>query len=141
MTQEPAFLSTYGDLAKTVLAQGGVRDLDFSRRTYQVAVQAPKDREAFWVFMQFSKQGELADSFCSCKSYDDTHSCIHLPAAYLKVKQHNRLLNERFEESFWTCICRSYYQHYPKDKHVGIADDGYHWGSFHLQPKEKKKKK
>ena len=71
-----------------------VREISFSRRTYQVEVV--DKRETFYPFFQLSDEGEISDAFCTC---DEGENCGHLRAALERVG--SPPLHVRFRKSLW----------------------------------------
>ncbi len=76
----------------------------FSKGTYQVKVE--EKGVSYYPFLQFRKEGELADFFCTCPA--SSEGCAHLAAAYLRIFQGQSLpLHMRFERSFWNQACKA----------------------------------
>lgn len=126
MISLPSLLKRYLRQAKEMVAQGLIKDLEFSGGTYQVLVIDPegnKDKEENkeenkeeWAFLQFDHQGRLKDSFCSC-SYSETHrACVHQAAAFVYIHgSHSLPLHVRFERSLWNHLCRQF-----ADQYLGV---------------------
>lgn len=106
MIQLPIFLKSFRRHAKECLAEGLVKETEFSRGTYQISVIDPSSKKEEWVFLQFDPQGRLKDSFCTCKSSENNHGCIHQAIAFFHVyDSHNKPLHLRFERSLWNQLC------------------------------------
>ncbi len=107
MVQLPDFLASYQTQANKAIAQGWVKEIEFSGSTYQVLVENPKTASKIWVFIQLNEKGLIKDGFCTCdESYEGT-SCIHLAIAYLGIYgPHAQPLHQRFYTSLWNQICR-----------------------------------
>jgi SNF2 family DNA or RNA helicase len=105
----PEFLKNYESIAKHYLAVGRVRDIEFSRGTYQIQVIDAKTEEEFWAFFQFDAEDQVKDCFCSCSLHGKDSHCEHIAAAYLKIYNwHNSPLHKRFENSLWNSLCKLY---------------------------------
>jgi superfamily II DNA or RNA helicase len=88
--------------AQQDIDSGKVKEILFSRGTYQVLID---DEEEYWVFLQFNEKQKLSDGFCSCSDED---SCKHLAAAYLAIfRAKEEPLHLRFASSFWKALGRS----------------------------------
>ncbi|MEZ5315305.1 MAG: DEAD/DEAH box helicase [Chlamydiales bacterium] len=90
--------------AETMVKNGCVREVLFSKGTYQIEVYDPEFQTAFWPFLQFDEEEVIEDAFCSC-SLENGFGCVHLMAAYLKISNKGELLHLRFENSFWNVLC------------------------------------
>jgi SNF2 family DNA or RNA helicase len=107
MTELPNFLSSYLAEADRALAQGNVKEIEFSGPTYQVLVEDPKTQSKIWVFLQLNERGLIKDAFCTCDESYESSSCVHLAIAYLSIYgSHSEPLNQRFYTSLWNQICR-----------------------------------
>ena len=61
--------------------------------------------------MQFGKEGELSDFFCTCTPFEKNRSCPHLPAALLQIYNGQKEpLHLRFQQSLWYVITDFYAQ-------------------------------
>lgn len=90
-------------LGEELFAKGEVGFPLFSGGTYQVGVAEE------WPFLQFGKEGELSDFFCTCTPFEKKRSCHHLPAALLQIyRGHKEPLHVRFERSLWRVITEFY---------------------------------
>jgi len=65
--------------------QGKVESIVFSEGTYQVEVRESKGKEVYWPFLQLDDEGEIKDHFCTCSHAEETGSCAHQTAAWLKI--------------------------------------------------------
>lgn len=96
--REPPFVAEH----RASIATLRVAEPLFSKGTYQVEVQ--EAGEIYYPFLQFRKEGELADFFCTCPA--SGRGCSHLAAAYLRIFNGQALpLHVRFEHSFWNQLC------------------------------------
>jgi SNF2 family DNA or RNA helicase len=94
-------------LAEKYLAEGRVREIEFSGGTYQIQVIDAKTEQEVWAFLQLDARGEIRDAFCSCEESEDP--CVHIAAAYLRIfKNHTSPLHQRFEPSLWNKLCKLY---------------------------------
>lgn len=85
----------------------GVRELEFSGKTYQVQVFDPKAKESYWTFLQVDERGRMHDFFCECDQISEGGACAHLAAAYLRIYQGTHIpLHVRFERSLWHALFR-----------------------------------
>lgn len=106
--QMPEILKPYLEAGKELFLQGLVGEVEFSHGTYQVQVFDHEKNES-WGFLQLDEKNHLKDCFCSCSESEDTSSCPHLVAAYLKIfNGKDTPLHVRFEKSLWNLLCRLY---------------------------------
>ncbi|MGZ3732736.1 MAG: hypothetical protein ACXU9U_03230, partial [Parachlamydiaceae bacterium] len=105
----PDLLKPFSEEAKSYVAQGLVKEIEFSSGTYQVlAVDAASKRE-IWTFLQLDDQGNLSDFFCDDEEGEELVACEHICAAYLRIfNGHEKPLNQRFECSLWNQLGRLY---------------------------------
>lgn len=107
MHDPPQFLDAFVSAAKKLIETGCVRDILFSRGTYQVEVQEKGKKKAF-SFLQLKSSGEVSDCFCSCKSAGEGEGCPHLAAAYLQIFHgFSSPLHVRFQESLWNVLFKT----------------------------------
>lgn len=107
--QSPEFLRPYQTKAKSYLAEGCVKDIEFSGGTYQVQVLDPELQEEVWAFIQLDSRGQIKDSFCSCEASEHVNGCVHVAVAFLHIySQHASPIHQRFERSLWNKLCRLY---------------------------------
>jgi superfamily II DNA or RNA helicase len=93
--------------AKSYLARGQVKDIEFSGGTYQVQVVDEGDGEEYWPFIQFAQAQEIRDHLCSCDMSDEQHRCVHVAAAVLRIYNgHADPLHLRFQASLWNRLCQ-----------------------------------
>ena len=105
----PEFLKSFTPSARKLIAQGRVRDIEFSGGTYQVQVIDPKQDEELWAFLQLDSRGQIKDAFCSCETSEDGSACVHIAAAFLKIYAGQASpLHQRFERSLWNKLFRLY---------------------------------
>ena len=78
---------------------GGIKDVVFSNRTYQVEVQEKGVEEPLWVVLDLDASGAIQDGFCSCVKAEYTQSCQHLAAGALAVFQENKPIGQLYAES------------------------------------------
>jgi len=98
----PDYLIPFQQEAEKAIANGLVKDIEFSGPTYQILIEDPASHEEFWVFLQLKHQGELKDAFCSKEEIHDTIGCLHLAIAYLSLfDKSEHPLHERFNRSLW----------------------------------------
>src|SRR5579872_5110930 len=104
MDRRPEFVAEYLQAAKALLKGGSVGEPIFSRGTYQFEIQEKGKKKAF-PFIQMKDDGEVTDSFCSCKVSESGGGCPHLAAAYLRVfNGHEEPLHVRYRKSLWNRI-------------------------------------
>lgn len=102
-----AFLQNVEDLqgqARALLASGAVKEVQFSRGTYQV--QVVDTSGSYWVFLQYDDDDvALKDGFCSCES---SKTCVHMVTAFLAIKgPTEEPLHCRFARSLWSYLGRA----------------------------------
>lgn len=101
MVPQPEFVKEYFQAANTLLKGGAVGEPVFSKGTYQIEVQEKGKKKAF-PFIQVKDDGEVADSFCTCKVSESGKGCPHLAAAYLRIfNGKEEPLHVRFKKSLW----------------------------------------
>lgn len=104
MDREPEFVREYLQAAKALVKGGAVGEPIFSKGTYQVEVQEKGKKKAF-PFIQMKDDGEVTDSFCSCKVSEAGRGCPHLAAAYLRIfNGYEEPLHVRYRKSLWNRI-------------------------------------
>lgn len=109
MTALPESLQPFQSIAKKILANRLVREVEFSGRTYQIQVIDPETEEECWTFIQLDDRGNIKDCFCSCEASEDLDYCAHLAAAFLSIYQGtSQPLHQRFENSIWNLLCCLY---------------------------------
>lgn len=100
MDRQPKFVEEYLGAAKALVQSGAVGEPVFSKGTYQFEVSDAK-KKAF-PFIQIKDDGEVTDSFCSCKVSESGHGCPHLAAAYLRIfNGKEEPLHVRYRRSLW----------------------------------------
>ena len=105
MTALPDFLKPYKAQAKLYLEKNRVKDVVFSRYTYQVQVEEPSLKEGVWSFLQFDKKNRLKNSFCSCEGEEDVAACVHITVAFLFIFSGKKEpLHQRFQTSLWNLL-------------------------------------
>ena len=63
--------------AEEILKKNGVRDLEFSGKTYQVQVFDAAAKESYWAFLQVDSRGRIHDFFASAiRSAVMNRACI-----------------------------------------------------------------
>lgn len=101
MDHQPEFVNEYRQAAEALVKGGAVGEPIFSKGTYQFEVQEKGKKKAF-PFIQMRDDGEVTDSFCSCKVSESGHGCPHLAAAYLRIfNETNEPLHVRYRRSLW----------------------------------------
>ncbi len=101
MHAPPDFVAANVMSANALLKAGAVRDVIFSRGTYQIEVQEKGKKKAF-SFLQIKDDGEVSDFFCNCKISEEGKGCVHLAASYLSIFHgHKEPLHVRFQKSLW----------------------------------------
>lgn len=85
--------------ADRILSSGGVKNIVFSNKTYQVEVDDLTGVDPTWIFMQLDTKGEIQDGFCSCAKAEYTQSCPHLAAGSLAIFCDGVPLHEKYAES------------------------------------------
>jgi SNF2 family DNA or RNA helicase len=101
MRDPPDFVQAYLSEGKAILKGGGVKEPIFSRGTYQVEVQEKGKKKAF-PFLQVRDEGQVSDSFCTCKTSEEGKGCPHISAAYLRIfNAFDDPLHVRFKRSLW----------------------------------------
>lgn len=107
--QNPEQLKSFYPAARKLIAQGRVKDSEFSGGTYQVQIVDPKTDEEIWAFLQLDSRGQIKDAFCSCESSEDGSACVHIAAAFLSIyADQTSPLHQRFERSLWNKLFRLY---------------------------------
>lgn len=110
MVQLPSRLACYRQEANQSIAEGLVKEINFSSSTYQVLVEDLYTHKDCWIFLQLEGKGLLKDAFCSCEELgesDETVPCVHLAAAYLSLYgSYHSPLHQRFALSLWNVLCR-----------------------------------
>jgi len=113
MTILPKTFRRFAKEAEGILKNGGVREVIFSGKTYQVLVLDPLTDTGSWVFFQFGEKSQLNDYFCSCDEEGENTACVHLAAAYLRLFQNNATpLHVRFKHSIWNRLCLFFFREY-----------------------------
>ena len=103
----PSPIKKFHKAAKECLKQGLARDIEFSGGTYQVLVIDPITEKDEWAFLQVDPLGRLKDSFCSCPLSENGAPCLHQAVAFLHIYGNHTLpIHQRFENSFWSVLCR-----------------------------------
>lgn len=101
MDHQPEFVKEYRSAAESLIQGGAVGEPVFSKGTYQFEVQEKGKKKAF-PFIQLKEDGEVSDSFCSCKVSEAGHGCPHLAAAYLRIfNGKEEPLHVRYRKSLW----------------------------------------
>lgn len=100
------------EIAQTYLDENRVREIIFSRGTYHVQVVDRTTQDPNWAFIQFDKNNQIQDHFCSCQ-IEPGPTCEHLASALLKIyNHHSEPLHKRFEHSFWKHLCFAFAKNY-----------------------------
>ncbi len=98
----PEYVSEYLKIAEDFRASKSLSEPIFSRGTYQFEVSEKGKKKAF-PFIQMNDEGEVNDSFCSCKISESGRGCPHLAAAYLQIFDgKEEPLHVRFRKSLWS---------------------------------------
>lgn len=105
MKNPPKFVQAFEKEAAKLFDAKAVQEPVFSRGTYQFEVREKK--ASFFPFLQMKDEGEITDSFCSCKGSEKGQGCPHLAAAYLAVfNGKEEPLHVRFQRSLWSQLFR-----------------------------------
>ncbi|MCE5318484.1 MAG: DEAD/DEAH box helicase [Parachlamydia sp.] len=103
----PSILMPFKEDAERFIAEGRIRDIEFSGSTYQV--QVADEKEEAWAFLQLDSRGQLKDCLCSCEEFDEKNACAHVAAAWLRIYGDRPTpIHQRFERSLWNKLCRLY---------------------------------
>lgn len=115
----PVDLSRYQKRAEAMLHKKCVKEIEFSRSTYQIAIKDPKEG-IVWVFLHLEER-DIKEGFCSCES---NHShCIHMAVAYLSIFNEKDIpLHLRFEQSIWHILCKLYEEQIGSDPTLLLHD-------------------
>ncbi len=106
------------EIAQTYLDENRVREIIFSRGTYHVQVVDRTTQDPNWAFIQFDKNNQIQDHFCSCQ-IEPGPTCEHLASALLKIyNHHSEPLHKRFEHSFWKHLCFAFAKNYGYDSKI-----------------------
>jgi superfamily II DNA or RNA helicase len=109
MAELPEYLQPFKEEAELYIRSGKVREVEFSKSTYQVLVEDAVTGIENWTFLQFDKNDELTDCFCSHEEAEGFVPCVHLCAAFMQLlNAGDELLHERFERSLWNKLCFIY---------------------------------
>ncbi len=101
MDHLPEYIKEYLAQAEALLEAGAVMEPIFSRGTYQFEI-AEKGKKKAFPFIQMRDNGEISDSFCSCKLSEAGQGCPHLAAAILRIfNGKEEPLHVRFRKSLW----------------------------------------
>ncbi|HSX25598.1 MAG TPA: hypothetical protein VLE89_01155, partial [Chlamydiales bacterium] len=101
MDRQPEFVREFLGAAQGLVKDGAVGEPVFSKGTYQIEVQEKGKKKAF-PFIQMRDDGEVTDSFCSCKVSEGGGGCPHLAAAYLRIfNGTGEPLHVRYRKSLW----------------------------------------
>ena len=97
----PDYIAEYLRLAEALRESKSIGEPIFSRGTYQFEVSEKGKKKAF-PFIQMNDDGEVTDSFCSCKVSETGRGCPHLAAGYLQIfNGHEEPLHVRYRKSLW----------------------------------------
>jgi len=97
----PDFLKPYKKKLKDI----SIKEIIFSENTYEVEVI--DKQKTLWPFLQIDDEGNLTDSFCTCKQSEKEHGCVHLAAAYLRIcHREEKPLHIWFRQSLWNSLCQ-----------------------------------
>lgn len=97
----PEFILKHLTTGTALFKEGAVSEPFFSKGTYQFEVQDKGKKRAF-PFIQMRDDGEITDSFCSCKVSEAGRGCPHLTAAYLQIFNGKKEpLHVRYRKSLW----------------------------------------
>ncbi len=133
MKMLPEFVCKYFSSANLLIEEGRVKDLLFSRGTYQAEVQGKNKKKEF-PFLQIQEDGSLSDFFCSCA---EELGCVHLAAAYLKIFQgKEEPLHIRFKNSFWNRLFQMISKRQGYEPSCLLCDEA---GLYSCESKTKKK--
>lgn len=109
MAELPPNLIPFEEQAQLYLKKGLVKEIEFSQSTYQVSIIDDATGKENWTFLQFDKNNNLMDCFCSHEDEEAFAPCVHLCAAYLQLfNGQKELLHQRFEHSIWNQLCFIY---------------------------------
>lgn len=107
MVPLPEHLKQFQEAAQQNINVGRVKAMEFAGNTYQVQVMDPVTEDDYWAFIQLDENGQIKDSFCSCKQGDEESGCIHVATGFLRIYNMNSdPLHVRFEKSIWNILGR-----------------------------------
>ncbi|MCC6127582.1 MAG: DEAD/DEAH box helicase family protein, partial [Chlamydiae bacterium] len=100
MKKIPQVIEHHLTFGRKLFESGAALEPLFSRGTYQVEV---KDQDlSYFPFLQMQDDGQLSDSFCTCKVSEAGLGCPHLSVAYLRIfNETPQPLHVRFQNSLW----------------------------------------
>ncbi len=136
MHQPPDFLRVHHKAATSLWKSGSVKEPVYSRGTYNIEVQEVGKKKGF-AFLQLNDEGEILDSFCTCKESESGKGCIHLAAAYLRIFNGTDIpLHVRFRKSFWNRLFQMEANSQGVDPECleKLADGSYVAKNFYLKP-------
>ena len=136
MNHQPEFVREYLKPAQTLLKNETVGEPVFSRGTYQIEVQEKGKKKAF-PFIQMRDDGEVTDSFCTCKLSESGHGCPHLAAAYIRIfNGKEEPLHVRYRNSLWNRVFQMASKRHGYDTDCLVQDEK---GRFHCESQTKKR--
>jgi len=101
MKNTPDFVEEYRKQALALIKASCVKEPLFARGAYHIEIQE-KGKKKVFVFFQMKEDGEVTDSFCTCKESEEKKGCVHQAAAYLRVLNgESEPLHVRFKKSLW----------------------------------------
>lgn len=104
-TPLPKDLEPFRKAGEMLVQNGAVKQLEFSRRTYQILVEDPEARESFWAFIHLNPSGEVAECFCQCSDELEGDRCAHLAAGLMRIYHGtSKPLHVRYRESFFQAL-------------------------------------
>lgn len=132
----PEFVLKYQKEGEALLKAGAVDEPLYSRGTYQFEVASAKGKKGDFPFIQIKDDGEVTDSFCSCKESEMGEGCPHLAAAYLAIfNKKEEPLHVRFRKSLWSRLFQMAAKRHGYDPDCLIKQED---GSYRAEAKTKK---
>lgn len=117
MVELPAALQQYETKAKQAIADGCIKEIDFSGPTYQVLIEDTLSK--LWVFLQLNNKGQIKDGFCNCEESSETSTCVHMAIAFLGLYgDYSIPLHQRFHLSLWNQLCHPFAENVGYDHRV-----------------------
>jgi SNF2 family DNA or RNA helicase len=91
--------------AEKLLEKKCVKDIVFSKGTFEVNVFDDFLKNSYWPFLQIDDKKKLIDSFCTCDESENTQFCRHIIAAYFFITKEKNPYHVLFEKSVFNVLC------------------------------------
>lgn len=105
-----------------LLSRYAVKEVIFSRGTYQILVVEKSSKKKFWPFLQLGEKGVLLDHFCQCEE-SEKGLCPHLTVAYHEIVKKGVPLHIRFYNSFYCKLGEGLFEKFGADnKSIKVKD-------------------